>query len=181
MKRLSKELIVAAIAGTAAAACLAFLQRGDFVWVLVSVSVAVYAAPALIAMALIAFGLSRAASRPGLAWAAVICLAGADVCILQAGSPPLGRLLQRRDVRRARSFRESLVPLLETHMERHGGYPKSIGEVWPRERPLPRLLRDQRSYWPDGASFRFEFEVPDGFLGAVHVYDGRSGRWQEHT
>jgi hypothetical protein len=108
--------------------------------------------------------------------------------ILQLTAPPQARFFRDREVQRAQTFLESLVPVLEDYKLRNAGYPEHLSLVLAPGTPLPALLQlrseafppyDNRDFYqPRAETYVFTFYVPDGFIGFQYQYCcGPEGTW----
>jgi len=153
--------------------------RGSFFSYFVAV-IGIYVAVSLIVVACIMIFLSRYWHRSRFRWACGISAALAGIALAPAAFLPAGYLLQKSDIRKARTYCENLAVKLESAKAETGSYPPSIHALLSKSGPLPRLL-SAKFYTSDGQSYSFEFEVDDGFLPTVHTYHSTDRVWREYS
>jgi hypothetical protein len=182
MKRRIVVVLCTALASCVVAAVMAVTLRGSFLHGFVSATVLIGLGGVSVAVAIAGFvaGLLWRRRRNGCYWVGTVGGALLVLSIVQFASIPAGCFLLERDVAEARSYCESLVPLLEAYEQQHGSYPQQLGEVLPPGRRVPRLLKDQDFYEGHGSYFQLEFSVHDGFLPTIHVYYPYDGVWRTY-
>jgi len=101
---------------------------------------------------------------------------------------PMAATIFDWEIERAQAFAEAAIPALETYKNQHGAYPDELSLVLPPEASPPSLLRlsatqpfefDNRAFYRlRGATYGFQFYVPDGFIGYSYEYCcGAHGKW----
>jgi hypothetical protein len=86
-----------------------------------------------------------------------------------------GRILLKHDIAAAKTYCESLIPVIDKYRREHGVYPSVLGTVQ-QNREVPRLLRDRVFYWSDGKVYGFDFSDPRGFMNFVG-YRSETRNW----
>ena len=108
--------------------------------------------------------------------------------LLQGTYLPIGIGLRDREVDRAKDFIEALIPRLEKYEGLNNTYPAGVSAVLSGDEEVPRLLQmsgdvpigyDNRQYYAlQGATYRFRFYLPDGWVGFQYEYCcGADGVW----
>ncbi|CAN5891496.1 hypothetical protein BH11VER1_BH11VER1_00850 [soil metagenome] len=95
------------------------------------------------------------------------------------GTVPIGRLLQKWEVNRARSFPERTESILDEYRKSHGAYPSELSLISPKL-STPRLLSKGWGFYvvDDDGDYRFGYEEPDG--PGSWRYAGSSKQWDYH-
>ncbi len=106
------------------------------------------------------------------------------VCAPQMLVFPVGWALEKKDVRDAKKYCESLIPRLEEYKEASGCYPRDVDMVIDPSRRLPRLFQDDRLFSGDGFyhgscyGFEFNFEDTGDIFGmCMYHYWSSEGVW----
>lgn len=92
---------------------------------------------------------------------------------------PLGIHYQ---IREAKQFCESLIPILERERKLTGHYPESLRTSWWKGKQVPTLIELDYLYLPYSKddSFCLRFENPYAFWDNVIRYSGSTREWDEH-
>lgn len=105
-----------------------------------------------------------------------VCAGGIAVALVIFStllSLPLGKRVLAHDLRRARTFCESLIPQLEQSKAENGNYPRDIRGMLGGRRP-PSLLGSS-FYQSDGTSFTFIISDPGTIMGGVEFNSQTKG------
>ena len=132
---------------------------------------------------LLAMRAGEGAARARLSWTSAWALGFFAVAVVLAPSYLLGVLLNRSDVRAARSYCMMLLPRLAASKEKNGSYPAHVQGLLPEGRPIPRLLQTEEPFYRIvGAEFEFVFRDPSGW-DSGHYYFSQDvptrGHWEE--
>ncbi|GAB4531470.1 MAG: hypothetical protein Kow0063_10740 [Anaerolineae bacterium] len=137
---------------------------------------------------LIAWLRTRTKETPGLSRGRKGLLLVGLFLSLQAAYLPIAQGLRDLEVRRAQDFINVLIPRLEEYKRLHDTYPDTADLVLTGDEQVPRLLQlngdfpmeyDNRHYYArQGATYGFQFYLPDGFIGFQYEYCcGADGVW----
>ena len=97
--------------------------------------------------------------------------------LLLTGSLFAWRARVQRQVGDAKSFCESLLPMIEQARSGSGYYPTDADARWWGERPVPVLIRTQNLYYSDGKIFVLSFRDPSAFWDDTWAFDSRWVKW----
>jgi K+ transporter len=91
-------------------------------------------------------------------------------------SIPIGNRLLDHDIHKAKTFCESLIPLIEQSKTQDAVYPQYITAVLGNRNP-PRLLGPS-FYWSDGTNFTFVISDPSTLMGGFE-WSSQVRDWHE--
>jgi len=181
---MKRALVGCALLALALNAVLVFFGRGSFGhFILLVIGVLYIAVPlfalagvVLVVTAIVASKQKTALRKFPVFWGAVVGVLLSIVLGSSVLSWPVGSVVGRQDIARAKRFCDELVPLLDAYEAEHGQYPESLAELnHGRRRPL--LLRQQPSFYDsNGETFRFGFVDPAGFLNGFE-FSSKNRRW----
>lgn len=131
---------------------------------------------------------TRTTESPGLSRVKTGLFLAGVFLLLQAAYFPLAQALRDREVERAQTFINTLIPKLEAYEQSHNEYPASPASVLTGDEAVPWLLQlngdlplayDNRQYYQQrDTTYSFQFYVPDGFAGFQYEYCcGVDGVW----
>ena len=90
-----------------------------------------------------------------------------------------GNMILDNDIKRAKRFCESLVPLLDAYQKENGEYPVGINNILPLNSKPLMLVRSRNFYYNrEGDSFSFSFSDPGGVMNGW-AYSGKHKEWYE--
>jgi hypothetical protein len=182
--RTSTQVGITVLVGLSVAAAVAYLNR----WQLATFSVVPLLTTLFsLGLALIALVLWRRKSSRVHSLGGNLLLLSL-VLTLQLAFFPFGQTFRDWEVKRAQAFIESLIPKLEDYKRQHSDYPANINPFLSSDAAIPPLLQlssqlpvsyDNRHFYErEGATYRFQFHVPDGFVGFQYTYCcGADGAW----
>jgi hypothetical protein len=87
-----------------------------------------------------------------------------------------GRLLANRDIAMAKTYCESLIPVIDRYRQEHGAYPLVLATVV-QGGDVPHPLRRGRFYWSDGKTYSFDIGDPRGMMNNFVGYSNQTRRW----
>ena len=175
----SRRYVLIVLAALLLAFANAWWGRGTFANSLLIAAVVLLGAVAA-AMGVAAKGLAVVFRQHGRKWITATihgAFALALVALIQVVGLPLGRWLHARDVAAAKQFCDELIAKLDRERSQRGSYPTDPLSTSPGDAPLPRLLRGERFYVTNGATFVLSFDERDATVPHVNLYSSQSRAW----
>ncbi len=162
-------------AGLLVALVLTFAGRGSFLHLMGVIVLCVWVGLPLAVVAGILYITARVKQSARLKSIATKVLAAALLVLLQLLSLPTGSWLNRRDVDRAKSFAEAIVPSLNQFKDANGNFPPTLSPLLRQETSVPRLLYYQAD--PDGQHYFFTVTEPADMM-AWYEFSSMEPQWR---